>query len=272
MNNLTSDEQNYIEMINSLPRVSKSERLSLALNAQNNDSKSREKLILHYLYLIIPIATRYSNNYNISFSDAFSICTIGLINSIENFDFSYGTDFCNYALWYIKQEISRYVKTSLNYMSIPANKIGVIKDIETFYKDYIEKYDREPSVTMLSNKFNIDEKAIVLLLRLINYPLSLEDIDIVDYYLEDEIIDKLYLESIIDIINDIPDISKRDISIVYERYGILDKVPKTLEEVGKMFNLTKGRVNQIEVETLRKIRRYILVYGFNKPKVKTKNI
>lgn len=268
INNLTKEEYDYIENIRKIPKLSKNDRISLVLKAKDNDEVAREKLILSHLYLIIPIAIRYSNDYNISFSEAFSIGTIGLINSIENFDLTYGVNFYNYANWYIKQNINRYVRTSLNHISIPENKKIIVRDIKIFYEDYIEKYDKEPTIDEISKHFNIDSDKAVALLRLIINPTSLENTDITDYFFEEEILDKVYLEEIIDIISKIPNIRSRDIRIVYERYGIIDGKQKTFEEVSKIFNLTRARVKQIELETFSKIRRYILTYGINEAKAK----
>ncbi len=274
-----SEEVHFREIAKSKV-LSPKEEIELARRVEKGDEEAREKFIKSNLKLVYSIAKRYKGR-GLEFLDLIQEGYIGLIKAIEKFDWRKGNRFSTHATWWIKQAISRALADKSSLIRIPVHCFEKINFMKKSIKVFKEKYGKEPTLEELSKYTGIK---IEELEELKNYefkffpldvPLNelsgeeIEDLSMYcdyideknDYTLQDLIEDPNDIEEIIELrfikeelMKIIDTLSDREKKVLILRYGLEDGVSRTLEEVGKIFNVTRERIRQIEGKALRRLR------------------
>lgn len=252
----------YLKEIGQYDILSKDEEKRLLLEAKSGDEEAKNKIIVSNLRLVVNIAKSFINK-GLGFIDLISEGNIGLINAIDKFDIEKGFRFSTYAVWWIRQSISRAVIDKGREIRIPSYKYDILSKINFFISKYLSEYQKYPNVDEISNELDINkekiEKVLIEFQDLISLNASIGNEIILEDVIsnsdrdqtEDEIIDDMIREKVKDKLNSL---KEREKDIVSLRYGINGDGPKTLEEVGQIYGVTRERVRQIEKRALKKLK------------------
>lgn len=263
MNDTRDLVQLYLRDIKKYQILTKEEELDLLKKASEGDMEAKQQLILSNLRLVVNVAKNYMNK-GLNYIDLISEGNFGLIHAIEKFDYTKGFRFSTYAVWWIKQSVSKAIINKGREIRIPSYKYDILNKINKYIMNYVTKYDVFPNIKDISQSTKISEDKIEKVMLEFQELLSLnssigEDIFLEDIvssenseFLEDEIIDGMFKEGLnkrLDVL------SPREKEIIVMRYGLNGEPNKTLEEVGKKFNITRERVRQLEKKALEKLKK-----------------
>ncbi|PLV55683.1 RNA polymerase sigma factor RpoD [Thermotoga sp. SG1] len=254
----------YLKEIGKIPLLTPAQERELARRAQMGDKKAKEKLITSNLRLVVSIAKRYMGR-GLSFQDLIQEGNIGLLKAVEKFDWRKGYKFSTYATWWIRQAITRAIADQARTIRIPVHMVETINKLNRLRREYYQKYGEEPSVDELAKMMGKPPEKIKEILEAAKETISLEspigedeDSSIEDFVADEsvpspkkEAMRMLMREELEKVLKTL---SPREAMVLRMRYGLLDGKPKTLEEVGQYFNVTRERIRQIEVKALRKLR------------------
>jgi len=252
----------YLNDIRKHDILTKEEEQDLLIKAKSGDEQAKQQLILSNLRLVVNIAKNYSNK-GLGFIDLISEGNFGLIHAIDKFDYTKGYRFSTYAVWWIKQAITKAIISKGREIRIPSYKHDILNKVNKFIMSYITEHSSYPSIDSIAEGTGLEEKKIQKVMLEFQDMLSLNASIGDDIYLEDTIsqADEESLENQVlgeiarEEINAILGLLKpREKDILTLRYGLFGQEIHTLEEVGKKFNITRERVRQIEKKTLDKLR------------------
>ncbi len=252
----------YLNDIRKHEILTKEEEQELLIKAKSGDEQAKQQLILSNLRLVVNIAKNYSNK-GLGFIDLISEGNFGLIHAIDKFDYTKGYRFSTYAVWWIKQAVTKAIINKGREIRIPSYKHDILNKVNKFIMGYITEYSSYPSIDSIAQGTGLEEKKIQKVMLEFQDMLSLNASIGDDIYLEDTIsqADEESLENKVlgeiakEEINAILGLLKpREKDILTLRYGLFGQEIHTLEEVGKKFNITRERVRQIEKKTLDKLR------------------
>ena len=252
----------YLNDIRKHEILTKEEEQELLIKAKSGDEQAKQQLILSNLRLVVNIAKNYSNK-GLGFIDLISEGNFGLIHAIDKFDYTKGYRFSTYAVWWIKQAVTKAIISKGREIRIPSYKHDILNKVNKFIMGYITEYSSYPSIDSFAQGTGLEEKKIQKVMLEFQDMLSLNASIGDDIYLEDTIsqADEESLENKVlgeiakEEINAILGLLKpREKDILTLRYGLFGQEIHTLEEVGKKFNITRERVRQIEKKTLDKLR------------------
>lgn len=252
----------YLNDIRKHEILTKEEEQDLLIKAKSGDEQAKQQLILSNLRLVVNIAKNYSNK-GLGFIDLISEGNFGLIHAIDKFDYTKGYRFSTYAVWWIKQAITKAIISKGREIRIPSYKHDILNKVNKFIMGHITEQSSYPSIEAIAEGTGLDNKKIQKVMLEFQDMLSLNASIGDDIYLEDTIsqADEESLENKV-----LGDIAKEEINailgylkprekdILTLRYGLFGQEIHTLEEVGKKFNITRERVRQIEKKTLDKLR------------------
>ena len=254
------------EYISKLPKelLTKGQEEELFKKIKNGDIEAKNEVITKNLRLVISEAKKYVGS-GMDFLDLIQEGNIGLITAIEKFDIAKGCRFSTYATWWIKQAITRSILEKRRTVKIPAhqeNRIKLLKDYNNeYYRDNGKYPTKEEIATYLHWDKNVVENTISMAktkMVLLSTPISDDsDDELVDFIEDkDEIdVDKIiFSKQILEAIEN-SNLTEREKEILYLRFGIYDGEYRTLEEIGKIYKLTRERIRQIEFKACRKLRR-----------------
>jgi len=256
----------YLKDIGHLPMLSCEEELEVAKAVANGEQWAKDKLVNSNLRLVINIAKKYANRPGMQFLDLIQEGNMGLIKAVEKFDWTKGFRFSTYATWWIKQHITRSIADQSKTIRIPVHMVETINRLTKVSRELLQKLNREPTSAEIAEAMGITESKVIEIQRIQQDPISLEnpvgeeeDSKIGDF-VEDESIknpletaeDKQLKDQLMTIISLL---TPREQKVIRLRYGLDDAHPRTLEEVGKEFNVTRERIRQIEAKALKKLRR-----------------
>ncbi len=262
--------QMYLREIGRYPLLRGEEEVELAKRIEKGDKAARDKLILSNLRLVVSIAKKYTNrsSNNLTLLDLMQEGNIGLSRAVEKFDYKRGYKFSTYATWWIKQAITRAIADQAKTIRIPVHMIETINKYQQIVRKLLQDLGREPLPEEVAAEMGVPVDKIYHLIKIsqdtvsIDTPLGDEDDDssLADFVPDEESISpetsaarRILRDHLNEIINDL---SEREQQILEMRFGLKDGVTHTLEEVGKVFGVTRERIRQIEAKSLEKIRQH----------------
>ena len=254
----------YLKEIGKVPLLSAEEEIELAQRMENGDEEAKKKLAEANLRLVVSIAKRYVGR-GMLFLDLIQEGNLGLIKAVEKFDYSKGYKFSTYATWWIRQAITRAIADQARTIRIPVHMVETINKVKKVQSQLLHKNGQEPSVEDLAEELDMPQEKVREILKVAQEPISLESPigEEEDSHLGDFIPDSdapipeeaathaLLKEQLGEVL---ATLTPREAKVLSLRFGIEDGRPRTLEEVGKEFNVTRERIRQIEAKALRKLR------------------
>ena len=254
----------YLKDIGKVPLLSMEEELELAKRMKEGDEEAKKRLSEANLRLVVSIAKRYVGR-GMLFLDLIQEGNMGLMKAVEKFDCTKGFRFSTYATWWIRQAVTRAIADQARTIRIPVHMVETINKLIRANRMPVQKLGREPTVSELSEELQMSEDKVREIQRIAMDPVSLEtpigeedDSHLGDFIEDDKAaapqdvatftILKEQLMAILDTL------TPREEMVLRLRYGLDDGHPRTLEEVGKEFHVTRERIRQIEAKALRKLR------------------
>ncbi len=227
-------------------------------------NRARERMIEGNMRLVISIAKKYVNR-GLEFADLVGEGNNGLIKAVEKFDYRKGYKFSTYATWWIRQAITRAIGDQARTVRVPAHILDTMNKVARAQRDMIQDLGREPTVEEIADRLDIPTDKVRMAHNISLIPISLdkpiddEESSFVGDFISDPMADSPSRSAAISILKDrfddiLRDLPKREEKIIRLRFGLNDGFPRTLEEVGRMFNITRERVRQIESKALKKLR------------------
>lgn len=254
----------YLKDIGKVPLLSQEEEVELAKRVLDGDELAKNKLCEANLRLVVSIAKRYSGKNGLQFLDLIQEGNIGLLKAVEKFDYTKGFRFSTYATWWIRQSITRAMADQARTIRIPVHMVETINRLGRASKKLLQDLGREPTVDEIAELMGIPPERVIEIQKIAQDPLSLEDpvgdedSKVSDYVPDETSImpDDAATRSMLknQILAVIETLTPREQKVIRLRYGLDDGNPKTLEQVGQEFNVTRERIRQIEAKALRKLR------------------
>ena len=254
----------YLREIGQVPLLTHDEEIEYAKRAYEGDEEASQKLIESNLRLVVSIAKKHTNR-GLKLLDLIQEGNIGLMKAVEKFEYTKGYKFSTYATWWIRQAITRAIADQGRTIRIPVHMIETINKIKKESRIYLQETGKDASPEILAERLGMEVDKIKAIQEMNQEPISLEtpvgseeDSELGDF-VEDqkttspyEATNRAILREELDAV--LKTLSPREEKVLRYRYGLDDSSPKTLEEVGKIFNVTRERIRQIEVKALRKLR------------------
>lgn len=254
----------YLKEIGKVPLLSAEEEIELAQRMADGDIEARRRLAEVNLRLVVSIAKRYVGR-GMLFLDLIQEGNLGLIKAVEKFDYTKGYKFSTYATWWIRQAITRAIADQARTIRIPVHMVETINKLIRASRHLLQELGREPSVEEIAEEMNMPLDKVREIMKIAQEPVSLETPigEEEDSHLGDFIPDNdapapseaasfmLLKEQLVDVLNTL---TSREEKVLRLRFGLDDGRARTLEEVGKEFNVTRERIRQIEAKALRKLR------------------
>ncbi|KKQ01985.1 MAG: RNA polymerase sigma factor [Candidatus Roizmanbacteria bacterium GW2011_GWA2_36_23] len=254
----------YLKEIGKTPLLTFEQEVDLAKKYEKNDNKAKDKLIKANLRLVVSIAKKYLGR-RLSFLDLIQEGNKGLIRGVEKYDWRRGFKFSTYATWWIRQAITRAIADQSRTIRIPVHMVDHINRYYKTQRRLIQKLGREPTAKEISKEMQMSIEDIENLMKISQQPKSLstpvgDDKEAtLEQFVADSnqptLYDKVSRELLKDALNKVLDtLSAREKKVLMMRFGLEDGKPKTLEEVGKEFRVTRERIRQIEAKAIRKLK------------------
>ena len=254
----------YLKEIGTVPLLSAEEELRLAKRKAEGDVSAKERLIEANLRLVVSIAKRYTGR-GMSFLDLVQEGNLGLIKGVEKFDYTKGYKLSTYATWWIRQSVTRALADQARTIRVPVHMVETINKMSKMQRKLTLELGYEPSVTELAEALEMSEDKVMEIMQIAREPASLEtpigeedDSNLGDFVADNNVltpegnVESVMLREHIDAL--LGDLKERERQVIVLRFGLEDGHPRTLEEVGKEFNVTRERIRQIEAKALRKLR------------------
>ena len=254
----------YLKEIGTVPLLTANEELELAKRKQDGDEYAKQRLIEANLRLVVSIAKRYTGR-GMSFLDLVQEGNLGLIKGVEKFDYTKGFKLSTYATWWIRQSVTRALADQARTIRVPVHMVETINKMSKMQRKLTLELGYEPSVTELANELGMTEEKVMEIMQIAREPASLEtpigeedDSNLGDFVADANVltpegnVESVMLREHIDTL--LGDLKERERQVIVLRFGLEDGHPRTLEEVGKEFKVTRERIRQIEAKALRKLR------------------
>ena len=254
----------YLKDIGKVPLLSGEEEARLAQLMQEGDEDEKQKLSEANLRLVVSIAKRYVGR-GMQFLDLIQEGNLGLMKAVDKFDYTKGFKFSTYATWWIRQAITRAIADQARTIRIPVHMVETINRQVRVSRSLLQQLGREPTPEESANEMGVPEEKVIEIQKIAQDPVSLEtpigeeeDSHLVDFIEDDKTVAPsdvaayaVLKEQMLSVLHKL---TPREEMVLRLRYGIDDGRPRTLEEVGKEFNVTRERIRQIEAKALRKLR------------------
>ncbi len=254
----------YLKEIGKVPLLSPEEEIDLANRIKKNDSEAKKKLTEANLRLVVSIAKRYVGR-GMLFLDLIQEGNLGLIKAVEKFDYTKGFKFSTYATWWIRQAITRAIADQARTIRIPVHMVETINKLIRVSRQLLQQLGRDPIPEEIAAEMGLSEDKVREIMKIAQEPVSLETPigEEEDSHLGDFIPDEdapapaesaaftLLKEQLMEVLDTL---TPREEKVLKLRFGLEDGRARTLEEVGKEFNVTRERIRQIEAKALRKLR------------------
>lgn len=254
----------YLKEIGKVPLLSAEEEVELAKRMELGDQEAKNKLAEANLRLVVSIAKRYVGR-GMLFLDLIQEGNLGLIKAVEKFDYRKGYKFSTYATWWIRQAITRAIADQARTIRIPVHMVETINKLIRVSRQLLQEYGREPTPEEIAAEMGMPVEKVREILKISQEPVSLEtpigeeeDSHLGDFIQDDQVpvpADAAAFELLKEQLNEVLDtLTEREQKVLRLRFGLDDGKARTLEEVGRQFNVTRERIRQIEAKALRKLR------------------
>ena len=254
----------YLKEIGKIPLLTAEEEVMIAKRMEAGDALAKKELAEANLRLVVSIAKRYVGR-GMQFLDLIQEGNIGLMRAVDKFDYTKGFKFSTYATWWIRQAITRAIADQARTIRIPVHMVETINKLVRIQRQLIQDLGREPTNEEIAEEMGIDVEKVRDVRKIAQEPVSLEtpigeeeDSHLGDFIEDDTAIApddaanftmlREQLDTVLGTLND------RERKVLELRFGLTDGTPRTLEEVGKEFNVTRERIRQIEAKALRKLK------------------
>lgn len=254
----------YLREIGQIPLLSYEEEIDYAQRVLDGEEEAKQKLIESNLRLVVSIAKKHTNR-GLKMLDLIQEGNMGLMKAVEKFEYEKGFKFSTYATWWIRQAITRAIADQGRTIRIPVHMIETINKIKKESRIILQETGKEPTAEELATKLELPVEKVKSILEMNQDPISLEtpvgseeDSELGDFVEDDKFANpydattRILLKEQLDEV--LKTLNEREEMVLRYRYGLDDGSQKTLEEVGKIFNVTRERIRQIEVKALRKLR------------------
>ena len=254
----------YLKEIDKVDLLSPEEEIELAQRMSEGDEEAKRRLAEANLRLVVSIAKRYVGR-GMLFLDLIQEGNLGLIKAVEKFDCTKGFKFSTYATWWIRQAITRAIADQARTIRIPVHMVETINKVIRVSRQLLQELGHDPQPEEIAEEMNLPVERVREILKIAQEPVSLEtpigeeeDSHLGDFIPDDEALEPaeaasftLLKEQLIEVLETL---TPREAKVLRLRFGIEDGRTRTLEEVGKEFNVTRERIRQIEAKALRKLR------------------
>lgn len=254
----------YLKEIGKVPLLSAEEEIELAKRMELGDQEAKKRLAEANLRLVVSIAKRYVGR-GMLFLDLIQEGNLGLIKAVEKFDYRKGYKFSTYATWWIRQAITRAIADQARTIRIPVHMVETINKLIRVSRQLLQELGREPTPEEIAAEMNMPVERVREILKISQEPVSLEtpigeeeDSHLGDFIQDDNVevpadaaTYTLLHEQLMEVLSTL---TEREQKVLRLRFGLDDGRPRTLEEVGRQFNVTRERIRQIEAKALRKLR------------------
>lgn len=262
--NIEDPVRMYLKEIGKVPLLSPEEEIELAKRMELGDESAKKRLAEANLRLVVSIAKRYVGR-GMQFLDLIQEGNLGLIKAVEKYDYSKGFKFSTYATWWIRQAITRSIADQARTIRIPVHMVETINRLIRTSRQLLQELGRDPLPEELAEKLDMPVERVREIMKISQDPVSLEtpigeeeDSHLGDFIQDDNVpvpadaaAFTLLKEQLVEVLNTLTD---REQKVLRLRFGLDDGRARTLEEVGKEFNVTRERIRQIEAKALRKLR------------------
>lgn len=254
----------YLKEIGKVPLLSADEEIELAKKMEKGDEEAKKKLCEANLRLVVSIAKRYVGR-GMLFLDLIQEGNLGLIKAVDKFDYRKGYKFSTYATWWIRQAITRSIADQARTIRIPVHMVETINKLIRVSRQLLQIYGREPTPEEIAKEMGISVEKVREIQKIAQEPVSLEtpigeeeDSHLGDFIPDDDVpapaeaaAFSMLKEQLVEVLDTLTD---REQKVLKLRFGLEDGRSRTLEEVGKEFDVTRERIRQIEAKALRKLR------------------
>ena len=262
--NIDDPVRMYLKEIGKVPLLTAQEEIEIAEKMANGDEDAKHQLAEANLRLVVSIAKRYVGR-GMLFLDLIQEGNLGLIKAVEKFDYKKGYKFSTYATWWIRQAITRAIADQARTIRIPVHMVETINKLIRVNRQLVQEYGREPRPEEIAKEMGISEEKVREIIKIAQEPVSLEtpigeedDSHLGDFIPDDDapapaeaVASTMLKEQLMEVLESL---TPREAKVLTLRYGLDDGKARTLEEVGKEFNVTRERIRQIEAKALRKLR------------------
>lgn len=262
--NIDDPVRMYLKEIGKVSLLNADEEIGLAQRMEDGDMEAKKRLAEANLRLVVSIAKRYVGR-GMLFLDLIQEGNLGLIKAVEKFDYKKGYKFSTYATWWIRQAITRAIADQARTIRIPVHMVETINKLIRVQRQLLQELGREPAPEEIAEVMNIPIERVREIQKISQEPVSLEtpigeeeDSHLGDFIQDDNVpvpaeaaAFTLLKEQLVDVLNTLTD---REQKVLRLRFGLDDGRARTLEEVGREFNVTRERIRQIEAKALRKLR------------------
>jgi len=260
--------RSYLQEIGKIPLLNGKEEVVLAQRIEKGDEKAKQLLILANLRLVVSVAKKYARK-GLDFLDLIQEGNIGLMKAVDKFDYSKGFKFSTYATWWIRQSITRAIADQGRTIRIPVHMHETINKVRKIKTQLASKLGRTPTIGELAKEMQMDAEKLEYIDQIAQHPTSLtgerqssggddEEVQLSEIVAdtkvespEDQATREILHKELIDLLKELPERERRVLEL---RFGLVDGVVRTLEEVGKEFKVTRERIRQIEAKALSRLR------------------
>jgi RNA polymerase primary sigma factor len=256
----------YLREIGKIPLLTTEQEVELARLIEKKDVEAKRRLTEANLRLVVSIAKRYMGR-GLLFLDLIQEGNLGLIRAVEKFDYRLGYKFSTYATWWIRQAVTRAIADQARTIRVPVHAVETMNKLSRVQRELVQQYGREPSVSEMAAALGVSDGKIREIQKAAQEPVSLEtpvgdedDSELGDFIEDvdadqplDVVFRELRREELFKVLDSLP---ARDRKVLELRFGLKGERPRTLEEVGERFGVTRERIRQVEAKTLNRLKNF----------------